>query len=144
MAPSASGQEELFLWSPCSADYLDAFLSCIACFLITLQLCIYSSSGNGVCLNDLPIGGRLNASSALEGVNFDADAQCRAAYGPQQGFIQLTLQYRYLHIQVLISNISNCVHVFGASLPLVRTASPEMYLQQMGATVYSYIYLEQV
>lgn len=42
---------------------------------------VYSSSGNGVCLNDLPIGGRLNASS-LEGVNFDADAQCRAAYGP--------------------------------------------------------------
>ena len=34
-----------------------------------------------MCLNDLPIGGRLNASS-LEGVNFDADAQCRAAYGP--------------------------------------------------------------
>ena len=42
---------------------------------------IYCSSGNGECLNDLPIGGRLNAS-ALEGVNFDADAQCRAAYGP--------------------------------------------------------------
>ena len=35
-----------------------------------------------MCLNDLPIGGRLNASSALEDVNFDADAQCRAAYGP--------------------------------------------------------------
>jgi len=26
MAASASGQEELFLWSTCSADYLTAFL----------------------------------------------------------------------------------------------------------------------
>ena len=46
-------------------------------------MCNYAhcSSGNGECLDDSPIGGRLNAS-ALEGLNFGADAQCRAIHGP--------------------------------------------------------------
>ena len=49
------------------------------------MLLLILSSGNGQCLDDVPIGDRLNAS-ALEGINFDADAQCRAAYGPAARF----------------------------------------------------------
>ena len=52
--------------------------------------CVHCSTGNGVCLEDPPIGGKLNAS-ALEGLNFDADAQCRAVYGATARFCPATI-----------------------------------------------------
>ena len=51
--------------------------------------CVHCSTGNGVCLEDPPIGGKLNAS-ALEGLNFDADAQCRAVHGATARFCSAT------------------------------------------------------
>ena len=52
--------------------------------------CVHYSENNGVCLEDPPIGGKLNAS-ALEGLNFDADAQCRAIYGATARFCPATI-----------------------------------------------------
>ena len=60
----------------------------------------FFSSGNGQCLDDIPIGARLN-TSALEGINFDANAQCRAAYGPEARFCPATFA----------ENVCNSPHV---------------------------------
>jgi len=94
-----------------------------------------------VCLSDSPTGSKLNIS-VLEGLNFDADAQCRAAYGstarlcPARFAVQVPTHNNTNGGIIAISSLcSNCVPVFGASLPLVRTVLPEMYLQQMELVV---------
>lgn len=99
-----------------------------------MYICIIlCSSSNGDCLNDHPIGEHLNAS-ALEGLNFDANAQCRATYGatarlcPTTFAMQVSLHntsyYLYMCVHtvsvviVVFSKHSNCVLAFGASLQL--------------------------
>ena len=67
--------------------------------------CVHCSTGNGVCLEDPPIGGKLNAS-ALEGLNFDADAQCRAVYGATARFCPATIA-----IEVFPPHAHTCTHI---------------------------------
>ena len=50
--------------------------------------CVHCSPGNGVCLEDPPIGRKLNAL-AFEGFNFDA--LCRTVYGATARFCPATI-----------------------------------------------------
>ncbi|XP_065917760.1 A disintegrin and metalloproteinase with thrombospondin motifs 4-like [Dysidea avara] len=71
MAPSLGGQAENFLWSKCSAETLRTFIN----------------SEMSTCLDDVPINTQFKVNpNELPGLNYTADDQCRAEYGPSARF----------------------------------------------------------
>ena len=68
MAGTLGGGKEAFKWSTCSATYLNQ----------------YRRSGGTSCLQDTPSQTTIKPN-VLVGVNFTADEQCKAIYGPTSG-----------------------------------------------------------
>lgn len=55
--------------------------------LIVLHLYITNSSGSGACLEDVPAQKEFDVDATqLVGLDFNADEQCRAQYGPTAVF----------------------------------------------------------
>ena len=90
MAPSLGGQAELFLWSTCSAETLQTYIKYTMfnnqsyCTVYDLSYC---SSELSTCLDDLPTNTQFKVNpNELPGLNYTADDQCRAEYGPSAQF----------------------------------------------------------
>ena len=87
MAPSAGGQDESFLWSSCSAGYLDSFLRWYLTSSYIASIFLENRFGNSACLRDTPAEGEFEVNATnLVGLEFGADEQCRAQYGPSAVF----------------------------------------------------------
>ena len=88
MAPSVGGQAENFLWSTCSAQYLQSFLRYLYAEKLhdteVTYLVSYNSSVAATCLNDVqsPISDHDVDPTALVGLTYGADDQCKSEYGP--------------------------------------------------------------
>ena len=87
MAPSLGGQAENFLWSKCSAETLRTFIKYTMFINKSYYDLSYCSSEMSTCLDDVPINTQFKVNpNELPGLNYTADDQCRAEYGPSARF----------------------------------------------------------
>ena len=57
-----------------------------------------NSSGNGACLEDVPAQGQFDVDATrLVGLDFNADEQCRAQYGPSAVFCPFSFAIAVSH-----------------------------------------------
>ena len=75
----------MLCWILTNISKVQSYNKCVSS--TTIHIRITNSSGSGVCLEDVPAQGEFDVdSTALVGLDFNADEQCRAQYGPTAVF----------------------------------------------------------
>ena len=128
MAPSVGGQAENFLWSTCSAQYLQSFLKYTNILVNkhAIQSCYvsYGSSGSATCLEDVPTSRKFDVDpNELVGLTYTADDQCRAVYGPSAVFCPFSFGIQVSKLTVECYQICMCVSSYQTGSMLTTVVS---------------------